>query len=290
MRLIWTGNFILEYLVYWNPSATLDLVVGIRWKSDADKSVGLFSQLTHQSINRSLRPGLYPIHRSIIQPVNQAFAAPLDSAVSLVTMKIWHSQHVFDHPWEMISQAAWRKYPNPSNPNIVAIDVLDRRMSTEGALTTSRLFTTKFAFPKWIIPFIPLSEYCYSTEKSIVNPSTRSMVLESRNLSLGTSLSSIRLSGRQIVRLIYRSIDWLMGGVWFVYGIIRSTSFVSEFVLHVAHLFDWFHIIRNGTLIDWLCDRLIDWLIESYLVTGVPSHVEVQVCSTHKFLFVFSLR
>jgi hypothetical protein len=103
----------------------------------------------------------------------------------LARMKIWQSQHVFDHPWEMISQAAWRKYPNPTNPNIVAIDVLGRRISADGALTTERLFTTKFAFPRWIAPFIPMSEHCYSTEKSTVNPQTRSMVLESRNLSLG---------------------------------------------------------------------------------------------------------
>ncbi|OQV16345.1 putative Protein slowmo [Hypsibius exemplaris] len=104
-------------------------------------------------------------------------------------MKIWQSQHVFDHPWEMISQAAWRKYPNPNNANIVAIDVLDRRLSLEGGLTTDRLFTTKFAFPKWISPFIPLSEFCYSTERSTVNPAARSMVLEARNLSLGSVIT-----------------------------------------------------------------------------------------------------
>jgi len=104
-------------------------------------------------------------------------------------MKIWQSQHVFDHSWEMISQAAWRKYPNPTNPSIVAIDVLDRKISPNGGLTTERLFTTKFAFPKWIAPFIPLSEHCYSTETSTVNPTTKSMILESRNLSLGSFIT-----------------------------------------------------------------------------------------------------
>jgi len=104
-------------------------------------------------------------------------------------MKIWQSQHVFDHPWEMISQAAWRKYPNPTNPNIVAIDVLERKISSNGGLTTERLFTTKFSIPNWISPFIPLSEHCYSVEKSTVNPSTKSMVLESRNLSLGSFIT-----------------------------------------------------------------------------------------------------
>lgn len=100
-------------------------------------------------------------------------------------MKIWQSQHVFDHPWSTISQAAWQKYPNPNNQNVVAIDVIDREVSPDGTLTTNRIFTTKWTFPKWIMSMTRISGQCYSTEKSIVNPSTQNMILESRNLSLG---------------------------------------------------------------------------------------------------------
>ncbi|CAH1644913.1 unnamed protein product [Spodoptera littoralis] len=31
-------------------------------------------------------------------------------------MKIWTSEHTFNHPWETVAQAAWRKYPNPITP------------------------------------------------------------------------------------------------------------------------------------------------------------------------------
>ncbi|XP_055337555.1 protein slowmo-like [Paramacrobiotus metropolitanus] len=106
-------------------------------------------------------------------------------------MKIWQSQHVFDHPWSTITQAAWRKYPNPNSQNIVAIDVIDREVAPDGALTTHRVFTTKWAFPKWVKSIINISDYCYSTEKSVVHPAAQSMVLESQNVSLGKFISVV---------------------------------------------------------------------------------------------------
>ena len=44
-------------------------------------------------------------------------------------MKLWSSEHVFHHPWDVVSQAVWRKYPTELNPSVKAIDVLERRVS-----------------------------------------------------------------------------------------------------------------------------------------------------------------
>lgn len=47
-----------------------------------------------------------------------------------------------------MAQATWRKYPNPMNPNVVAIDVLDREVKN-GVLHSHRLLSSKWIFPGW---------------------------------------------------------------------------------------------------------------------------------------------
>ncbi|KAG3282728.1 SLMO2-ATP5E-containing [Ictidomys tridecemlineatus] len=54
-------------------------------------------------------------------------------------MKIWTSEHVFDHPWEIVPAAAMQKYPNPMNPSVVGVDVLDRHIDPSGKLHSHRL-------------------------------------------------------------------------------------------------------------------------------------------------------
>ncbi|XP_015584734.1 protein slowmo isoform X2 [Cephus cinctus] len=63
-------------------------------------------------------------------------------------MKIWTSEHIFNHPWETVTQAAWRKYPNPMNPAVIGTDVIDRKV-VNGVLHTHRLVSSKWGFPKW---------------------------------------------------------------------------------------------------------------------------------------------
>ncbi|ERE65461.1 putative protein slowmo [Cricetulus griseus] len=53
-------------------------------------------------------------------------------------MKIWTLEHVFDHPWEMVTTAAMQKYPNPMNPSVVGIDMLDRHVDPSGKLHSHR--------------------------------------------------------------------------------------------------------------------------------------------------------
>jgi hypothetical protein len=47
-----------------------------------------------------------------------------------------------------VAQASWRKYPNPMNPNVVAIDVLERDVKN-GILHSRRLLSSKWVFPGW---------------------------------------------------------------------------------------------------------------------------------------------
>lgn len=40
-----------------------------------------------------------------------------------------------------------RKYPNPMNPNVVGVDVLDRGLDAEGRLHSHRLLSTEWGLP-----------------------------------------------------------------------------------------------------------------------------------------------
>lgn len=51
------------------------------------------------------------------------------------------------HPWEDVVRAAFRKYPNPCNPAVKGVDVVDRRVCPKGTIQSHRLLSTEFPLP-----------------------------------------------------------------------------------------------------------------------------------------------
>ncbi|XP_060628006.1 PRELI domain containing protein 3B [Anolis sagrei] len=106
-------------------------------------------------------------------------------------MKIWTSEHTFDHPWEMVTTAAMQKYPNPMNPNVVGVDVLDRHVDPSGKLHSRRLLSTVWGMPSIAKALIgSCREKTYVQEHSIVDPVEKIMELKSTNISF-TNLVSV---------------------------------------------------------------------------------------------------
>lgn len=97
-------------------------------------------------------------------------------------MKIWTSEHTFNHPWETVATAAWRKYPNPHNPAVIGTDVVERKV-VDGVLHTHRLVSSIWYFPRWAQALIGSAKICYASEQSEVNPSARQMILKTINLT-----------------------------------------------------------------------------------------------------------
>jgi len=64
-------------------------------------------------------------------------------------MKIWTTEHVFDHSWEFVVQAALRKYPNPMNPGVIGVDVVDRKLDND-IIKSHRLLISEWTLPSWI--------------------------------------------------------------------------------------------------------------------------------------------
>ncbi|KYN36321.1 Protein slowmo [Trachymyrmex septentrionalis] len=105
-------------------------------------------------------------------------------------MKIWTSEHTFDHPWETVAQAAWRKYPNPMVPSVIGADVIDREV-VNGVLRTHRLVvSTQWGFPKWTQALIGYANLCYASERSEVDPVNKQMILRTHNVSICSSFKN----------------------------------------------------------------------------------------------------
>lgn len=97
-------------------------------------------------------------------------------------MKIWTSEHTFDHPWDTVVNAAVRKYPNPMNKAITGIDVI-RQDVDKGVLKTERILQSHFHIPNWVVKLTGFSGTQYSHEYTEINPASRSMTLATRNLN-----------------------------------------------------------------------------------------------------------
>ncbi|XP_006141919.1 PRELI domain containing protein 3B isoform X2 [Tupaia chinensis] len=105
-------------------------------------------------------------------------------------MKIWTSEHVFDHPWETVTTAAMQKYPNPMNPSVVGIDVLDRYIDPSGKLHSHRLLSTEWGLPSIVKSLIGAARTkTYVQEHSVVDPVERTMELKSTNISFTNMVS-----------------------------------------------------------------------------------------------------
>lgn len=97
-------------------------------------------------------------------------------------MKIWTSEHVFNHSWETVTGGQWQKYPNPHNQAVVGTDVVERKVEN-GILHTSRIISSDWGLADWVQKLIGANKVCYAHEYSKVDPAARVMEMHSRNLS-----------------------------------------------------------------------------------------------------------
>ncbi|XP_019751260.1 PRELI domain containing protein 3A isoform X3 [Hippocampus comes] len=85
-----------------------------------------------------------------------------------------------------------RKYPNPMNPHVVGVDVLDRRLDAEGRLHSHRLLSTEWGLPAIVRAILGTNHLqTYVKEHSIVDPEEKKMELCSTNQITLTNLISV---------------------------------------------------------------------------------------------------
>lgn len=104
-------------------------------------------------------------------------------------MKLWSSDCVFNAPWKQTTEAVWKKYPNDEMPNVRHIDVLDRNVTPDGKLLTTRLIGSEFNFPQLITSILGLPSMCYAIEYSEVDIKAQKMTLQTLNSTFCSVLS-----------------------------------------------------------------------------------------------------
>jgi len=97
-------------------------------------------------------------------------------------MKIWTSEHVFNHNWETVTIGQWQKYPNPINQAVVGTDVVDRKV-VDGVLHSHRIISSDWGLADWVQRLIGANRVCYASEYSTVDPKNRLMEMRSKNMS-----------------------------------------------------------------------------------------------------------
>ncbi|CAB3408786.1 unnamed protein product [Caenorhabditis bovis] len=97
-------------------------------------------------------------------------------------MRIWTSEHVFNHEWETVAMAAFKKYPNPLNSAVTGIDVI-RQTLDAGKILTERIIQSHFHIPGWATKLTGFSGTQYSHEYTVIDPTKKELLLTTRNLN-----------------------------------------------------------------------------------------------------------
>jgi hypothetical protein len=104
-------------------------------------------------------------------------------------VKLFSTEHTFFHPFDRVTSAFWRKYPNDHAQHVQAIDTWDRHVSPQGFLVSNRIMSCESAIPTWLSS-VGLPAQCFVVETSVVDPVSKRMIIKSRNLS-GSSLIEV---------------------------------------------------------------------------------------------------
>ncbi|XP_070758778.1 PRELI domain containing protein 3B isoform X2 [Enoplosus armatus] len=138
-------------------------------------------------------------------------------------MKIWTSEHIFNHPWETVTKAAMQKYPNPMNPSVIGVDVLDRGIDKQGRLHSKRLLSTEWGLPS-IVKSITFTNMVSVDEKLTYKPHpedqektilTQEAIISVKGVSLSSYLEGVMAStisanagkGREAMEWVIRRLN-----------------------------------------------------------------------------------
>jgi len=97
-------------------------------------------------------------------------------------VKLFQQDHIFQHNFDIVTSAFWRKYPNLHASHVKEIDTYARRIDEHGRLIVHRLMRCESQVPAWL-QSLGVSNSAYAAETTIVDPTTRQMIVKSRNIT-----------------------------------------------------------------------------------------------------------
>lgn len=98
-------------------------------------------------------------------------------------------RHTFEHAWNDIILASWKKYPCSERKDVVQLDLMDRSFDPEtGILKTTRVCQAKSNTPGWFNLIFGTPKWVYFVEQATIDPRNNTMKMESRNITFGRLL------------------------------------------------------------------------------------------------------
>jgi hypothetical protein len=93
----------------------------------------------------------------------------------------------FQHPWRFISLANWVKYPSVKRPDLVSVDIIDKRVDpVTGRLHIRRLLVIEGAnYPAWLKKLFG-SSIGYFVDETVVDARAQTLDMKSRNLTFSS--------------------------------------------------------------------------------------------------------
>lgn len=100
-------------------------------------------------------------------------------------MKFFESNHHFDYPWDQVTAANWRKYPNELLPHVVSVDIFERTVNPDTkVLRTERLIGCQQSVPRWLLMVLGGAEKSYVREISEVDLENKTLVMKLSNMTM----------------------------------------------------------------------------------------------------------
>ena len=65
-------------------------------------------------------------------------------------VKFFTASHTFSHPFDAVSAAFLRKYPNSRAPHVKSVDTVERSINSEGHLVIKRVIVCESAVPSFM--------------------------------------------------------------------------------------------------------------------------------------------
>eukprot|EP00127_Corallochytrium_limacisporum_P007070 Clim_evm30s241 gene=Clim_evmTU30s241 len=104
-------------------------------------------------------------------------------------MRFFSSLATYKAPWEEVTAAFWRKYPNPHSRHVLSTDLLDRRVDeAEGKMYSTRLLLKTKKVPAVAQRFVSGGK-AWVIEKSVVDSKAKTMETTTQNLTYKNVLS-----------------------------------------------------------------------------------------------------
>lgn len=105
-------------------------------------------------------------------------------------MKYFSAVATYQFSWDQVAAGYWLRYPNPFSKHVLTEDTVQRTVSSDRQLYSTRVITKTNKLPKWGERFVPKStrSTCI-VEESVVDPTNKTFTTYTRNIGLSSIMT-----------------------------------------------------------------------------------------------------